>query len=492
MTKRETVPKRHRVPLLFLAALLPVSACAESTDAGDETPVTEREQLETASATFTLPLPIPAVLTPTSTNSTTDFYTETIKTGSVQMRSTGAKTPIVGFNGTFPGPTIIATKGRRVKVTQTNQWNENISIHNHGHKVAASSDGHPTDYVVPGASKTYDYPNDQKAGTFWYHDHTMDLTGDHVYRGIAAFYIIKDPAEDVLNLPSGSFDIPLIIQDKSFNADNTLLYNGQQRGTGALGSIGVVNGAETPYLDVKARKYRFRLLNGANARSFGLSLSNGASFKVIASDGGLLTAPVTVTSLVMAPAVRYEIVVDFSSYAAGTKLQLANASVSGRPTIVEPAIPQLMEFRVTGTATDTSAVPASLSTITRFTASQATKTVQIGLNLDGQDWEINGQTYDPNRIDVTSTLNAVHIWEITNTSSEAHPFHKHLVEFNVLDVNGVAPSAIDAGWKDTVMVPANGKVRIIFKNESFKGTYVFHCHILEHEDHRMMAQEAVQ
>jgi spore coat protein A, manganese oxidase len=480
-----------KIAVLIPGTLLFGAACSSVAADDEELPVSQEQQLATVS--FTLALPIPAVLAPTSTDSTTDYYNLTIKTGSVQMRSTGAKTPVVGFNGTFPGPTVVATKGRKVKVTQSNGWNENITIHNHGHKVAASSDGHPVDYVVPGASKTYDYPNDQAAGSFWYHDHTMDLTGDHVYRGIAAFYLIKDPAEDALKLPAGEFDVPLMIQDKSFNADNTLLYRGEQRGTGALGDIAVINGAETPYLSVKARKYRFRVLNAANARSFKIALSNNASFKIIGSDGGLLSAPVTVTSLVVSPAERYDIVVDFSSYAVGTKLQLKNSSVSGRPASVEPVIDQLMEFRVIANpSADTSQVPATLKTITRWTASQAAATVPIGLNIDNGDWEISGLTYDPNRIDVTSTLNKVYIWEITNQSGEMHPFHKHLVEFNVLDINGVAPSAEQAGWKDTIGVPANGgKVRIIFKNETFKGTYVFHCHILEHEDHRMMAQEAV-
>jgi len=230
----------------------------------------------TSTANFALPLPIPAILTPTSSTSTLDSYAITVKSGAVQMKSSGALTPIVGFNGAFPGPTIVATKGKTVQVKQTNGWTENITIHNHGHKVSAASDGHPIDYIVPAASKTYTYPNDQRAGTYWYHDHTMDLTGPHVYNGLAAYYIIHDPAEDSLALPSGKYDVPLLLQDKQFNSDNTLFYDSASNiRSGFLGDTAVINGAVTPYLNVDTHKYRFRVLNGSNARNFTIKLTSG-------------------------------------------------------------------------------------------------------------------------------------------------------------------------------------------------------------------------
>jgi len=434
--------------------------------------------------TFTMAMPVPAVLAPTSSDTTTDRYALTVRTGTVAMRA-GNPTPIVGFNGMFPGPTIVATKGKAVEVTQTNGWTENITIHNHGHKVAATSDGHPVDYVTPGNSKTYFYPNDQRAGTYWYHDHTMDLTGPHVYSGIAAFYIIHDPAEDALKLPSGSYDVPLILQDKHFNADNTLDYQATRGQQGFTGDKAVVNGVETPFLEVATRRYRFRVLNGSNARTFQIGLQSGKTFQVIASDGGLLAGPVTVKSLSVAPAERYDIVVDFSGYPLGSTDVLTNSN-----TLFSP-LGSLLQFRIVTPACDDSVVPATLSTITPLAEAQSAGSVTLRFAQDNQDWEINGLTYDPARLDVTSKVGDVHVWQLVNQSSVMHPFHKHLVQFNILDIDGIAPPPEQRGWKDTVQVPDGSTVRIIFRNETFPGTFVFHCHILEHEDHRMMLQESV-
>jgi spore coat protein A len=428
--------------------------------------------------------PAPPVLTPTSTDATTDYYNITVRAGTAQMKP-GATTAIVGFNGVFPGPTIVATKGRTVQVTQTNAWSENITIHNHGHKAAASSDGHPIDYITPGSSKTYTYPNDQRAGTYWYHDHTMDLTGPHVYAGIAAFYLIRDPAEDSLNLPSGTYDVPLIIQDKQFNSDNSLRYDGTQISDGFLGDTAVVNGIVAAHFEVATHRYRFRILNGSNSRSYVLQLKSGGSFQVIASDGGLLAAPVTVHSLAVAPAERYDVVIDFGQYGMGSSETLVNGDRTS------PVITDLLEFRITASTPDASAVPAQLSSIARYDSAQAVTTTQLTL-ARGANWTINGLTYDPARLDVTSSLSQVYIWSLVNFGGgRTHPFHKHLTEFQILDINGSPPPPEQSGWKDTVAVPNGATVRIIFRNETFTGTYVFHCHRLEHEDHRMMLQESV-
>ncbi len=471
-------------------------ACAESQDGEPRTSTVE-------SGLFTRALPIPPVLAPTSQDATTDYYNLEMRTGTQQIRESGPATPIWGFNGSYPGPTIVATKGRAVKVTQRNSLGENMTIHNHGHNVSAASDGHPTDYIVPGASKTYDYPNNQRAATYWYHDHTMDLTGDHVYRGLAAFYIIKDPAEGSLNLPSGAYDVPLLIQDKKFNSNNTLYYDPDPNREGFIGDKGVVNGAETPYFNVANRKYRFRVLNGSNARRYTLVFRKSGSstnkpFQVIGSDGGLLASPVTVTSLDVAPAERYDIVINFNQGdPVNTNYVLRNTEGQW------PQISDLVQFRFDRTEADPSSVPATLSTITRFQRSQAVSTYDIDFNDDNGVWELNGVGFDPARIDVRPKLNTVYIWRLTNRSREAHPFHKHLIEFNVLSVAGsryggygsgtsTVPPAIKNGWKDTIMVEPDETIEVIFKNEGFAGTYVFHCHRLEHEDHRMMLQEDTQ
>jgi spore coat protein A len=492
----------------------------------------------TGDAPFTRPLAIPPVLAPSSSDASGDSYRISIRSGLAQMRA-GAQTPIVGFNGIAPGPTLVATRGKTVQVTQSNDWSEAVTIHNHGHKVAATSDGHPTDYIQPGASKVYTYPNDQRAGTYWYHDHTMDLTGPHVYQGLAGFYIIRDPAEDALGLPSGAHDVPLLLQDKSFASDNSLAYEPDHL-LGFFGDTAVVNGTTTPYLDVGTSKYRFRVLNGSNARPYFLKLqlrgSNTAQpFQVIASDGGLLDAPALRTSLPIAPAERYDIVVDFSKYPLGTKLDLINTAPSVAwddaraedwagfgaadwdsfegpgPHFAGPgsarfgwldgetaegpgdvsALTGLMQFVVTRSETDTSSVPSQLSSIQRLQAADAVEVKQIVFRYNGSDWTLNDLSYDPDRIDLSSTLGRVYVWTLTNESPLPHPFHKHLSAFNVLDINGAAPPAYESGWKDTVMVPPQSTVRIVFKDETFTGTYVFHCHNLEHEDHGMMLQEGV-
>ncbi|WP_394846148.1 multicopper oxidase domain-containing protein [Pendulispora brunnea] len=456
------------------------SGCSGASSKPDE-PGTESSARMSFAVTAEGPFINPLRIPPTSTT-----HHLTIQAGTAQMKP-GNPTPIVGFDGIFPGPTLVAEKGKTMSVTQTNAWSENVTIHNHGHKVAAESDGHPVEYIAPNSSKVYTYPNDQRAGTYWYHDHTMDLTGAHVYNGLAGFYIIHDPAEDALKLPSGEYDIPLLLQDKQFDADNNLVYVGQANGF--FGDTPVVNGVANAVHGVANRKYRFRLLNGSDIRLWNLQLRAGTtpqSFQVIASDGGLLQAPVSTTSLSIAPGERYDIVVDFAPYAVGTVLSLFNTDAT------PPAIGTLMQFTVDRSEMDTSTVPNALSTITRYTEAESTGSDNIAFTFANGSWLMNGLTYDPARIDVTNPLDAVRIWTLTNNSAFAHPFHKHLVQFNVLDVNGQPPAAQDMGFKDTVQVPPNGgTVRIIFKNEGFTGTYVFHCHKLGHEDHRMMLQESV-
>jgi FtsP/CotA-like multicopper oxidase with cupredoxin domain len=429
---------------------------------------------------YQVAMPIPSVRVPSSTDATTDYYTVHVQPGTAQVMA-GNPTPIWGFDGIWPGATILAQKGRQVQVTQVNNVTDNITIHNHGHNVAASSDGHPTDYIAPGASKTYTYANAQAASTYWYHDHTMDLTGIHVYKGIEAFYIIHDPAEDALNLPSGSYDIPMVLQDRTFNSDNTLSYTFDIR-QGFRGNTMVVNGAVTPYLQVATHKYRFRFLNGSNARQYTLTLSNGGTLNVIGSDGGLLTSPVALSSLTIAPAERYDVVIDFSNVPVGTLIQLNNSDGDW------PNLPNVMQFQVLSSVSDTSGLPGTLRSITRYTSGQAVATRTFTFSEQNSEWFINGLAYDPSRIDATPALNTIEKWTLQNQSGEMHPFHQHLLQFQVLDVNGGNPNPEQMGWKDTIPVPKWGSAEIMMQFTNYTGTYVFHCHKLEHEDHRMMMQ----
>jgi spore coat protein A, manganese oxidase len=432
-------------------------------------------------------LRVPPVLAPVSQDATTDHYEITMRAANQQVL-TGTTTEIWGFEGTWPGPTIVAERGRLVSVQQTNQLPENMTIHNHGHKVDPASDGHPVDFILPGAAKTYLYPNDQAAGTYWYHDHAMDLTGPHVYRGLAGFYLIHDPAEDALALPSGDKDVPLVLQDREFNRDNSLRYDldGGAVWRGVLGDQMFVNGTLQPSFEVSTVKYRLRLLNGSNARNYRLAMSNGEPLVVIGSDGGLLSAPVAVDALDIAPGERFDVVVDFGDDAVGETIVLQNLDDT------DPRIREVMRFVVTAMGLDASSLPAQLATIAPLDPASATVTREIELRGgDDPEWTINGLGFDPNRIDVRSQLGATEIWNIENRSGQMHPFHLHLVQFQVLSIDGEPPPEHLRGWKDTVAVPARGTAQIIMTWEGFTGLYVFHCHKLEHEDHRMMLQMSV-
>ncbi len=442
-------------------------------------------------ASFTQPLNIPPVLTPTSTTSSTDYYDMQVLQTSASIIP-GKSTPFIGYNGMTPGPTIKARVGRQAVVNVYNGLpattlggaTGKIVTHLHGGHVPSASDGFPTDYVNPGSNRTYTYPNNQLPSTMWYHDHTMDVTGPHVWYGMAGFYLLTDSVEEALNLPSGAYEVPLVIQDRKFNTSGGLVYNKTMNGE--TGDVALVNGVVQPYFNVAKRKYRFRVLNGSNSRAYTLALSNGASFKVIGMEGGLLSAPVTVTSITLWPAERADIVIDFSGVAVGSNVTLRNTQVSSSSTVYN-----LMRFNCTSTATDTSTVPSTLRPLTRWTASQATVTRNFTLSggMMGRNWTINGSTFNANTPIHSSKLNTIERWNFTNQSMLNHPIHVHGASFQILTVGGAAPAATHAGWKDVVVVPAGmGTASILVKFTDYTGKYVMHCHNLEHEDMAMMAR----
>lgn len=462
------------------AALLPLKAFGASNDSSGV-------------ASFTRPLRIPSVLTPTSATSTTDYYDMQI-TQTIATIIPGKSTPIIGYNGMTPGPTIKARAGREAVVnfynglpaTTLGGVSGRMAVHLHGGHVPSASDGFPTDYINPGSNRTYIYPNNQLSATMWYHDHAMHETAPHVWYGLAGFYLLTDDLEESLNLPSGAYDVPLVIQDRRFNTSGALVYSGTNNGE--VGDALLVNGVVQPYFNVAKRKYRFRILNGSNSRAYRLALSNGASFKVLGMEGGLLPAPVTVTNITLAPAERADIVIDFSGIAVGSNVTLRNTLVGSTSTLYN-----IMRFNVTTTATDTSVVPSKLRSLTKLSVSQAVRTRDFTLSggmgmMMGGVWTINGATFDENVSIADPRLNTVEIWRFLNRSMMDHPMHIHDVMFQILDINGVAPPATHAGWKDTVNVPAGGSARVIMKFTDYTGKYVLHCHNLEHEDNDMMAR----
>lgn len=440
---------------------------------------------------FTLPLRIPPVLAPSSTDATTDYYDLDIGETSAEIVP-GLQTQVISFNGSVPGPIIRARAGRTVVMTHTNGLPDttlggapgNVTIHLHGAHCPSGEDGYPTDYIQPGGTRSYTYPNNQLPAPLWYHDHTLDFTGPHVWYGMAGLYLMTDDYEDALNLPKGAYEVPLVIQDRNFDANGQLIYTKNMNGE--TGDTLLVNGTVQPYLNVAKRKYRFRVYNGSNARFYKLALSNGQSFQVIGMEGGLLSAPVTVTSITLAPAERADIVINFGSLAVGTNVELRNTLVASTSSVYK-----IMQFKVNSTATDTSVVPATLRPVTKFTRSQAVRTRNWTLSRSGMNgnWMINGQVFDENRIDASPRLGDIEIWKFTNQSNMDHPMHLHDVMFQILTINGAAPAATHAGWKDTVVVPRMmGTAEIIMKFTDYTGKFPFHCHVLEHEDMMMMSQ----
>jgi|CXWL01.1.fsa_nt_gi spore coat protein A len=437
---------------------------------------------------FSKSLSFPPVLSPTSTDATTDYYSISMQSTTKQIVA-GGPTTIWGYNGIFPGPTIKARSNRRVVVRQTNNLSVNTSVHLHGGHMPPNSDGYPTDYIAPGNFRDYIYPNDQLPATLWYHDHTMDFTGRNVYNGLAGFYLLTDDLEDALPLPKGRYEVPLVVQDRTFNPDGSLFYSnsGMTRINGFQGEQILTNGTIQPYHQVERRRYRFRILNGSNARFYEFALSNGQPFIQIGSDGGLLAAPVSRTSIVLSPAERADVIIDFAQVAGGTNLILQNLRGTG-------ATSEVMQFRVMPWryGKDNSRIPSVLRLIDRIPVPSATVTRDFTLNqtmgMGGMTFSFNNLPFSPTRIDANPQLNATEIWVFRSTTQMDHPIHIHDISWQIVDINGNPPPPWDMGWKDTFIVPALGTVRVIGKFTDFTGDYVFHCHILEHEDFAMMGQ----
>ncbi|MEV7010006.1 multicopper oxidase family protein [Streptosporangium sp. NPDC051022] len=429
-----------------------------------------------AVAPFSVPLPLPATLAPTSVLPDADVYALTTQQATAALLP-GLPAPVLTYGGTFVGPTIRAKVGRKVIITHTNALTEETAVHLHGAHVAAAHDGFPTDVIPPGQSRTYEYPNQQLSATLWYHDHAHHREAEHVYRGLHGFYLLEDPAERRLRLPRGGYDIPIMLTDARFAEDGSLVFVPDDSGNR---TTLLANGRPAPYLEVARRKYRLRLLNASNMRVYQLELGQNQQMVQIAGDGGLLPAPVPTTGIPLTPGERAEIVVDFSSYPQGTQLVL-NDTLSGLP---------VLRFDVGQTAPDHSAVPSVLRPETTLPAATNVRDVEFAYDFALGWFTINGKLFDPNRVDATIQHGTTEIWRITNSTvpiGVPHNLHVHLVQFRVLDRDGVAVGPAERGLKDTVSVAPGETVRVQATFTGHLGKYVFHCHALDHSSMGMMA-----
>lgn len=508
-----------------------------------------RRQLEP----FVDSLPIPQTLKPKRKNKFKTYYEVTMKEFTHQFHRDLPPTRLWGYNGMFPGPTIETRKNEFVEVLWQNELpsehflpldrtlhsvegNPEVRtvVHLHGGATPPDSDGYPEAWFTnrfaetgPDFSrKVYEYPNNQRAALLWYHDHAVGITRLNVYAGLVGLYIIRDDKEKQLRLPKDDYEIPLVLLDRAFHEGGSLFYPSQPDPSLAngpdpsvvpafCGDTIVVNGKAWPYLEVEPRKYRFRILNASNTRNFTLHLDSGQSFYQIGTDGGLMKKPVKIRTLSMHPAERVDVILDFSKHQ-GKEIILKNSSPCGGEPVDPDGDANVMLFRVTKPLRrkDTSVIPKQLGQLPLPPREKIQAIRQLKLNGEQDQFGrpllllANRMWHDP--VTEKPRLGATEIWELINTTAFPHPIHIHLVQFQVLDhqafdlndynVTGnlvytgpiVAPLETERGLKDTITVPAGTVTRVLATFAPYAGRYVWHCHILEHEDYDMMRPFDVQ
>lgn len=436
---------------------------------------------------FDTPLPIPPQVTGDTLLSAKNFSGEMLS---------GKTTSVLSYRDGLLGPTINVVSGSTLNVQLENTLVEHTNIHWHGLVVPSKMEGHPKDLVRKAETFQYTLPINQRAGTYWYHPHVHGSTARQVFMGLAGMFIVSDAEEAGLQLPSGEYDIPLIIQDKHFDGPS-LDYSptDDEAMIGYLGEKICVNGVFSPFVSIANTWYRLRLLNGSTARVYDLAMTNDIPFHVIGSDGGLLPSAEHAMSIMLGPGERADVLVDFSSFAEGTEVFLSSGkfskyNVQGRQGFT------ILKFKVERQVTSSFTPPDLLSTIQKINEASAIRTRTFNIasmvrnELHGMDMHaINSKTYLLDRIDETVQAETTEIWEFDNsTGDEIHPMHVHGVQFQVLHRSGGRNNLIatEKGWKDTVLVMPGEHVRVIMTFPQYKGLFVLHCHNLEHEDNGMM------
>ena len=438
----------------------------------------------------------------------------------------GIATSTAGVNGSYLGPTLRVRRGDDVDLVVVNQLDEVSTMHWHGMHVPAKMDGTPHQAIEPGESWTASFPIDQQAATMWYHPHPHGKTGRQVYSGIAGQLWIDDENSESLDLPNtyGVNDFPLIIQDRIFDDDGQFQFR-LSRGA-VYGDTILVNGTVNPYLTLDAEEIRFRILNGSNARIYYIGFEDERTFRQIATDGGFLEEPIQIQRLPLAPGERAEILVDLSD---GQRARLKSFPDAGLLQTTESFFDgagsghfHLVELRPRdkrGSNKSKPSSPRKLNEIVRLDPNDAVRTRMMelggpvqrnpdaepnernrGIREEGQRREgfgfrqrlpINGKVMDMHRVDERVRLGDTEIWELINRTGQPHPFHVHLVQFQIVNRNGVPPTGAELGWKDTVLVHPGNNVRIIMEFKKYadpQTPYMYHCHIMEHEDNGMMGQ----
>lgn len=458
----------------------------------------------------------------------------------------------------YLGPTIRVRRGQRLRVEFTNDLPEPTTIHWHGLHVPDDMDGHPRHAVAPGQRFVYEFPVVNRAGTYWYHAHPHGRTGFQVYHGLAGLLLICDDAERALSLPSGAQDVSLVLQDRNFDRDNQFVYpsgglgGGGMMGRGMMGGgmmgrgmmdrdgtgsgmgmggmmarmMGVlgeeilVNGRQLPSLGVERRPYRLRLVNGSNTRSYKLAWSDGSPLTVLATDGGLLAASQERPYVMLGPAERVEVWVDFACWPASGELALHSLEFDAGMSMGGLALPDGTRFPVlafdlhAGGAAQALQPPRQLSQLPAAQAGMAVNADRpkvFDLTMGMMTWGINGRSFEMLEASSEETvkLGTHEVWEFRNEGRGAmmgmvmaHSMHIHGLQFRVLgrEVSGrfagayrtVQAGLVDDGWKDTVLVMPGERVRVLVGFHDYPGMFIYHCHMLEHEDSGLMRNYLVK
>lgn len=434
----------------------------------------------------------------------------------------GRKTPTMGVNAAFLGPTVRCRAGEKVTMNVKNALSESVALHWHGLHVPAKADGGPHQSVMPGGNWSPSFEIRQKAGLFWYHSHTMHRTGEQVNAGLAGLILVEDEESKALGLPSeyGVDDIPLVIQDRRFRADGQLDYRLAMHDTmmGFKGDTILVNGTVNAELTVVRRRTRLRLLNGSNSRIYNIGRSDGRALVQIASDGSLLEQPVQRRTIRLAPGERAEALLDMEPDSAVSLVSYPDAGTGRGGGMMMRMMGddeelELLHVRSGKLEASDKTLPARLIDVPSWDPRKAdrnrTFTLEMGMmgmmgggrgrgmmggrmgGMSGMGMTINGRAMDMERIDERVSLGATEIWTIRNATPMAHPFHIHDIQFRILDRDGAPAAGHERGLKDTVLVDPGESVRVITQFTDYADPdhpYMYHCHILEHEDAGMMGQ----
>ena len=443
----------------------------------------------------------------------------------------GAKTRMWTYGGTFPGPTIRRRAGQRTRVTFEHRLPRaagELTVHLHGGHNRSQYDGQPgglteshprsfycdiprglssrvsgNDHLIgPGERKTYVYDliedgRPERAAFQWYHDHRLDHTARNIWHGLAGMWIVDDGLDESLPLPSGERDIPLMIADRSFDRDNQLTdpFSGRQPPRdGVAGARVLVNGVYMPHHRVTPRRHRLRLLNASHFRSYNVHLSNGAPMVQIATDSGLMPRPVRRREVFLGPGERAEVIVDFAGVR-GQALELRSGPRHDRRTGAgsKPYAGALMQFRVESRrAADRTRVPHALRPLPGWTRHASPTpdrswTISIG-GLFKTTWLINGRTFNPARADAFPVLDTTETWEIFNRTGVAHTIHMHHADWYLLARDGKPPPPWEDCLKETFFVFPGERILVAAHFSDYTGKFPIHCHMLDHEDHGLMAQ----